>query len=325
MWSFRSHRRIRREAADWVARLGGGADEGDHAAFRSWYNEDRRHAEAYDRMAAIWSASGRLTRQSSKDPEPSRPARGRQAIAFAVAASVVLFVAAAFLLTRGWLPDGGTPTTVTYATARGELREINLPDGSRLLLDAGSRIELRFTAAERRLLLRAGRARFTVSHEGRPFIVEAGTSQVVATGTVFDVSLLDNRLAIVLLEGSVELRRARGNGPAEIRRVAAGSRVVVQGDGEPASGPAARGDLAWPRRMLEFDDVPLGEAVDMANRYGQTQIRVADDEIRRLRVTGAYRAGDTDGLARSLAAAFGLDVQVDPDGNIFLSRSRAAR
>jgi ferric-dicitrate binding protein FerR (iron transport regulator) len=53
---FRTRGRIRREAADWLARLGGGADEESHAAFRRWYDADPRHAEAYDRMAAICSA-----------------------------------------------------------------------------------------------------------------------------------------------------------------------------------------------------------------------------------------------------------------------------
>lgn len=319
---FSKRERIRREAANWVARLGGGADESEHTAFRAWYAADDRHAEAYDRMAAIWSASGRLPPSSVAEVEANRPGRRHPAFAYALAASLIVLAAAAFLLTRGSQPVEPGASAITYATARGELREVSLPDGSRLLLDAGSRIELRFTGAERRLLLREGRARFTVAHEPRPFIVEAGLSQVVATGTVFDVSLLGDRLAVVLLEGSVEVRRARANGPAEVRRLTAGNRIVVEREREPVVGRAGRGDLAWPRRMLEFDDVPLGEAVDIANRYSRSQIRIADDEVRRLRVTGAYRAGDVAGLARSLAAAFDLHVETGAAGNMTLSARR---
>jgi transmembrane sensor len=193
------------------------------------------------------------------------------------------------------------------------------------MLDAGSRVEIAFSAAERRLFLREGRARFSVAHEARPFIVQAGQDQVVATGTVFDVSVLDNRLSVVLLEGSVEIRQSRGPAPPAVRRLMAGHRLVLEERGEAATAPIARGDTSWANRMLEFDDLPLGQAVEMANRYSVTQIRVEEDAVRRLRVTGAYRAGDAAGLARGLAAAFDLRLSTDPDGNPRLSREAPAR
>lgn len=323
MWIFGSRQRIRQEAADWVARLGGGAGESDHAAFRAWYEADRRNAEAYDRMAAIWSASGRLSMPAPAEVESG--ASGRRRFGYAIAASVVALAAVVLLLMRGPLLEDGATPPVAYATPHGELRQIVLPDGSRVMLDAGSRIELAFSGHERRLVLREGRARFAVAHEARPFIVQAGPNQVVATGTVFDVSLLNDRLSVVLLEGSVELRQARGSAPAAVHRLTAGRRLVVQGETMPVSAPVARGDTSWARRMLEFDDVPLGEAVETANRYSRVQVRLADDQVRSLRVTGAYRAGDAAGLARSLAAAFDLELRTEPDGTLTLSRRAAAR
>ena len=323
MGIFRSGRRIRREAAEWVARLGGGADESEHAAFRTWYETDRRNAEAYDRMAALWSASGQLSRPAAAEIG-ERGGRSYR-FAYAIAASVLVLAAVALLLLRGPSFGTGAQPPVSYATSHGELRQIALPDGSRVMLDAGSSIEVAFSDGERRLVLREGRARFAVAHEARPFIVQAGANQVVATGTLFDVSLLENRLSVVLLEGTVEVRQLRGSTPPTVRRMEAGRRLVVQGENPPVSAPAASADTSWARRMLEFDDVPLGEAVETANRYSRVQIRLADDRIASLRVTGAYRAGDAAGLARSLAAAFDLELRTDPDGNLMLSRRAPAR
>lgn len=323
MGIFGSRRRNRREAAEWVARLGGGAGESDHAAFRAWYEADPRNAEAYDRMAAIWSASSQLSKPTAADVAEGGGPSHR--LAYAIAASLLLMAAAALLLLRGSFFGTERQGPDVYATSHGELRQIVLPDGSRVMLDAGSRIEVAFSEAERRLVLRDGRARFAVAHEARPFIVQAGASQVVATGTLFDVSLLDHRLSVVLLEGRVEVRQARGSAPPTVRRLEAGNRLVVQGEGAPVSTSASRGDTSWARHMLEFDDVPLGEAVETANRYSQVQIRLADAEIGRLRVTGAYRAGDAAGLARSLAAAFDLELRAGPDGNLTLSRRPPAR
>lgn len=323
MWIFRSRRRIRREAAEWVARLGGGAGESDHVAFRAWYDADPRHGEAYDRMAAIWSAAGKLDRPHSVGRATGSV--GRHGFAYAVAASVLALVAVALLLTRGPSPADPSGPAPVYATSRGEIRQVELPDGSRVMLDAGSRLELAFSDAERRLVLREGRARFSVAHERRPFIVQAGTDQVVATGTVFDVSLLESRLSVVLIEGSVEVRQSGQSGPPTVHRLTAGRRLVVQGDSPPASAPSARGDISWADRMLEFDDTPLGQAIGSANRYSRVQIRVEGDGIGSLRVTGAYRAGDAAGLAQSLAAAFDLDLRTAPDGTITLSRRAPGR
>jgi len=323
MGIFRSGSRIRREAAEWVARLGGGADESEHAAFRTWYEADQRNAEAYDRMAAIWSASGQLSRSAAPKAD-ERGWRSRR-FGYAVAASVLALVAVALLLMRGPFFGTEAQAPAVYATSRGELRQIVLPDGSRVMLDTVSRIEVAFSDTERRLVLHEGRARFAVAHEARPFIVQAGANQVVATGTLFDVSLLDDRLSVVLLEGTVEVRQTRGSAPPAVRRLEAGNRLVMQGEGAPVSTPAGRGDTSWARRMLEFDDVPLGEAVETANRYSRVQIRLADAQTRSLRVTGAFRAGDAAGLARSLAAAFDLELRTDSDGNLSLSRRASAR
>lgn len=317
---FRSGRRVRREAAEWVARLGGGAGERDHTAFRAWYEQDSRNAEAYDRMAAIWSASGRLN--PSAAAAPRKPSNGGLWI-YAIAASILVAGALAFFL-RGMVPGQAEPDTV-YATSRGEVREFPLPDGSRVTLDTASRIELAFTDSERRIFLRAGRARFSVAHEPRAFIVDAGGNEVVATGTVFDVSLLENRVSVALLQGTVEVRQGHGSAARAATRLTAGNRLVLAGQSAPISFRIAPSDTSWVRQMLEFDDMPLGEVVAMANRYSNTQIRLDGDAVRALRVTGAYRAGDAAGLARGLAAAFGLRVSTDADGHLRLSVRGPAR
>ena len=70
--------------------------------------------------------------------------------------------------------------------------------------------------------------------------------------------------------------------------------------------------------MLQFDDTPLGQAVEQAGRHGRPHVRLADPVIADLRVTGAFRAGDTMGFAESVAAAFDLALERGPDGSLWL-------
>lgn len=302
-----------------MVRLAGQASSDDHAAFRRWRDADPRHAEAHDRVAAIWNQAGRLSRSAAAgnmraEPRPGRPLAFR----FALAASLAAVVLVTTLLPGfRWLP-GSAPEQepMIFAAAVGEIREVWLPDGSRLTLDSASRVEADFAEAERRLTLSEGRARFQVAHEARPFVVRAGFSEVVATGTLFDVSLIGGRTTVLLLEGSVEVRARDDQRKPE--RLAPGQKLILAASAPAERRPAARGEAVWPTRMLEFDEIRLDEAAALSNRYNRVQLQLGDDRIRGLRVSGAFRAGDVAGFARSLATAFGLHVVRQPDGNLLL-------
>ena len=314
----KSRSRIRREASDWVARLAEHASAEDQAAFRRWRDADPRHAEAYDRIASIWLQAGQLSPRSrgvaGAAPSSARPRTFRFALAASLAAVAIFSV---LLLGSRWLPESGSQQqAMLLAAAVGEIRQVNLPDGSRLTLDSASKVEADFTKNQRTLTLVEGRARFQVAHEARPFVVRAGSSEVVATGTLFDVSLMGGRTDVVLLQGSVEVRTKDGR--SRTQRLEPGQKLTVAAAGPPERRPATRTDAAWPTRMLEFDNTRLDEAAALANRYNQVQLKLGDERIRGLRVSGAFRAGDIAGLARSLAAAFDLRVITQADGSLLL-------
>jgi transmembrane sensor len=321
----KSRARIRREASDWVVRLAEDASAEDHAAFRRWHDADPRHAEAYARLAGIWNQASRLSPLPAAGVQanlrPERPGVFGFALAASLAAAILVSV---LLLGSRWLPGPGSQQeTMMFAAAVGEIREIQLPDGSRLTLDSSSRVEAVLTKAERKLTLREGRARFQVAHEARPFAVRAGSSEVVATGTLFDVSLIGGRTTVLLLEGSVEVRAA-GSPQAQAprpERLKPGQKLILAGSAPAERRQATSGDKNWPGPMLEFDRTRLDEAAALSNRYSKAQLRLGNERIRGLRVSGAFRVGDVAGLARSLAAAFELRVVTLPDGSLLLAEA----
>ena len=322
----KSRSRIRREASDWVSRLANDATEEDRAAFAHWREADPRHAEVYDRIAAIWNQAGQLSRPYAGTVRTAATSERPRAFGFALAASLAAAVLVSVLLLGSrLLPGSGSQQEpMLLAAAVGEIREIGLPDGSRVTLDSGSRVEAAFAKSERKLTLREGRARFQVAHDGRPFVVRAGSSEVVATGTLFDVSLLGGRTTVVLLQGSVEVRAAgsRQTPEPKVERLKPGQKLILLGSAPAEPRPATRSDTVWPARMLEFNNNRLDEAVAVANRYSKVRLKLGDERIGGLRVSGTFRAGDSAGLARSLAAAFDLRIITQPDGNLLLVDSK---
>jgi transmembrane sensor len=320
--------RLRVEAAEWCARLSDASDPADRAAFEKWYSASPDHAEAYDRIAAEQRAS-RMLGESDLARQPIlgswAPRRG-SGIRFALAgAAIAVAVLAVVLLGAREVGPGlvASAQTAAFATGAGAARTVVLADGSSVEMSPSSELRVAFSKGERRLRLDRGEARFSVAHEARRFVVLAGAAEVVAHGTVFVVRLDRGRATVSLIRGSVDVSYVERSAPRAGRRfrtLQPGERILVPAAAPQAPAPAREGSTpAAPTSvMLEFDDTPLSQAIEQANRRSREQIRLGDPSLANLRVTGAFRVGDSRSLAEALAAAFGLSAEEVAGGGFLL-------
>lgn len=335
-----SRREIAEQAATWATRLANGRmPENQRRQFEAWLHADPAHEvalceilDAWDsveryaatadvmtlREAALSFARRQLNRRTGS------VARRRRVIGFAAAGVMAL---AAVLMAAWWrlAPD-------IHETGVGERQVVVLADGSRLSLDADSLVTVNYSRERRRLALKRGRARFEVVRNPlRPFSVSAADELVVATGTAFSVELLRKQVRVVLYEGRVVVLDRDGRGAR--RTVAVGRRAVPADQlltpGRelilPAQPPAqsagvaavvTRADpirsLSWEAGLLVFEDESLDTVVERMNRYATRPLRIGDEEAAALRISGVFRAGDTDALIQGLAAAFDVRVRNEP-------------
>lgn len=312
---------LRREAANWLARLQSGRDPEIQRKFQQWH-ADPRNAAAFARVRGFYEQAG-LLRQSpilaSQRHEPAtRKAEWRPLPALAAAVAVVVLVPVGVVLLRnGGLALGGTEA-VMLMTQVGEIRQVELADGSKVTLDTATKLDVVIGRSRRTAHLRYGRARFQVAKADTPFVVETASSTVSTRDGVIDVEQVGGQGAIHVLTGAAEVRGADAGHSAPVA-LGAGE-AVMGGAGGADRKVAVAGAPDWTRGMLQFDGTPLSEAVALANRYSERRILLLGD-LGGLRVTGAFRAGDTGGLARALAAAFGLSLQQNGEGNLVLSRN----
>ena len=189
-------RKMVAEAAAWITRLHGSSRSAEvEAGFREWLAADAGHAAAFEGMTEIWDTmpavpAGQLPRVVVLPRSPVSRPWVRAAAAIALCA----VIACAFV----YLPRG-----LSYATETGEQRIVNLDDGSRVSLNSGTRMAIRFADHERRIVLEEGEAYFEVAQDSRrPFVVVAGTHRVTALGTSFVVRYEGDRTAVVLVDGA---------------------------------------------------------------------------------------------------------------------------
>lgn len=316
-------KRIRDEAAQWYARLNNTTITTETLrAFRAW-RTDERHADAYAEIEAFWRRVGKL----QNDPEIQRaagealarekkprlgplPRPGGRTLA-AAALVLLLGLAAAF----AW------PSLVgrTYAAAVGEQRFVTLADGSRLRLDTDTEVRVRLAPRLRRVELLRGRAFFEVAHDAaRPFLVRAGTTEVRALGTRFDVRRDRDDVAVTLVEGKVRVE-GQADHRAQTWTLTPGQQVVV---GPPAATPAvhavdAEAAVSWTSGRLVFQGRPLGEAVAEVNRYARRKVVLQDEALAARPISGVFDIGDTPAFVAAVSDLFGLRAE-DRSGEIVL-------
>lgn len=316
---------LRRQAAHWLARLQSSRDPDIARKFQRWRDADPRHAVAFDRVRRSYEQAGLLRHSRSvgsvEQGKVTRKDKWQARPALAAAAAVAVVVSAGALIVRGgMLPFGGTDA-VMLTTSVGEIRQVSLADGSKLTLDTSTKVDLDIARSHRRAHLRYGRARFQIVQADEPFVVETDSTTISTRQGVVDVEQVGQERRVEVLAGVVDVRGPR-QAPGSPLALGPRQSLTINSAGDARTATVASA-TDWTGGMLQFDGTPLGDAVALANRYSNRHIILAGD-LSAMQVTGAFRAGDTIGLAKALATAFGLTLQQGADGNLVLSRAPAA-
>jgi transmembrane sensor len=316
-------------AIDWLVRLQGEAvTESDWRAFDAWLTASPAHAQAYDAALAFdqrLDLDARLIeRQAEAAPVVAkviqlRPAR-RALFWSTGAALAAAFVAGAVLLPSSGLL-GGHETL--YSTGVGERRTIALEDGSRIELNASSRLSVRFDRRGRHVNLGDAQAFFDVAKDSaRPFLIEAGDTQVRVVGTAFDVRRRDGQVAVNVQRGLVEVRPHRQDGAAPFRlRPGQGlSHSEGQVDDARVATVALEEVAGWRQGRLIYRDQPLSQIVGDMNRLFPRPVKLGDAKAGDMRLSGVLIVDEQGAMVDRLSHLLPVRTTTTDDAIVIQAR-----
>ncbi|WP_431513134.1 FecR domain-containing protein [Variovorax sp. DAIF25] len=288
------------QAIQWFVQLSSGVQGAyDQAAFDAWHRAHADHARAWQRLqgvhAPLQAAQGRVT-----------PALARAALRQAAnvssrrrALKTLAWVGAgggAILLVQHRWSDGG-PLAGALADARtavGERRRLQLPDGTQLLLNTATSIDIRFDGQERRLLLHAGEIQVSTAHDdqGRPFVVTTRDGTLTPVGTRFVVRRIvsddaEDGTLLSVSEGAVQVRTALQPAEQPPTLVPAGRQLRFTRGGIGAPSALDESASSWTGGMLTAEGMRLVDFVAELDRYRLGRLRCAP-EVAQLRITGSW-------------------------------------
>ncbi len=305
------------------------------ARLAAWRNRGAAQELAYHEAVRRWQMLGAVApdmRERFRQDVPHNPAPGlsrRTVLGLGVAGACTA------LLGTGWYWRQPLYRE-THATGPGRLAYAEVPDrdsgdgrGTRIDLNADTRLEVRLYRGERVAALERGEALFTVSPDpARPFRVHTRAGVIEVVGTVFTVSDRGGPVSVSVQEGHVRFSPApretrwsmlQRGGPA-VDLYANQAVTWREGQLEPVRGIEPDSVAAWRNGWLWFDNQTLDEALPAFNAYRSRPLLPASRDVGMLRLTGRFRSADADHVAAQLEAALPVQAHTRASGAVELRR-----
>jgi len=203
-----------------------------------------------------------------------------------------------------------------YQTPIGQRQSVQLADGSQLLLDGASDLEVSWHLRTRQTRLAQGQVLFEVAPmRYRPFLVDAGRASVRVVGTRFTVDRQQDDVRVSVAEGRVAVRAG-----AAATLLDPGQQVRVQ-DGR--LGALTTIDVAavdaWKDGQLLFARTPLREVLGVIQRYHDKPLRLADPALGSLPVSGVFDSAQVERLLSLLPGILPVTVSRAADGSVLVA------
>ncbi len=232
-------------------------------------------------------------------------------------------VVAGLLFGTFWWLNKAIPDTI-YRTGYGQVRHVQLPDGSELTLNSNSEVRLPPSWGERpirEIWLKGEGFLHVMNRKGKSqprFIVHTGELDVEVLGTAFNVKSRHNKADVGLQSGSIRLQLAS--------RDTVKSLLMRPGDAigyQPATGQLTRRLVrmdqmaAWRHGVLLLDDMTLREVGQfIEDTYGH-QVVIRSPLLASRVLNGSVPTKNERALLEGIAVSLDVPVHFDKGTVVF--------
>ncbi len=317
--------------------------------FENWLNKDAKHRQYYEQIKQLY----RNTELFVSDPVCKEDLtnilsggiknKQRKKTIFSVLKKYIknniklIFIegtiaAAAFIGLFFIFQSQNALKTDLYLTEVAEEATIILKDGSKIILNTDTHVEVTFSQKTRSVNLIQGQAYFKVAKDPlRPFIVKFYKGQITALGTEFDIYLQPSQVQVTLLEGAVKLEHSKSMeninrkvklSDQYVRVIAVQGKKAIRVEMREEylggnSYVSEKDATAWKTGSIIFDSEPLSNIIKEINRYSKNKISLEDKDMANIKISGHFSTNAME-TVKMLEEYLELISHQDSKGNIQL-------
>lgn len=263
-------------------------DKRDHIEEEIWFSSvDEKELAKYDKDAAFAAFQQRVA-----EYEQQKPQRNWRWLKYAAAIAALLVVVSYSSYRGGQFQLEAQMSDIVIEAPQGSRSQMTLPDGSKVWLNAGSKISYsQGFSLVNRLVMIVGEGYFEVArNEQLPFSVKSDNIEVEVLGTKFNFRDYpsDATATVSLSEGSVAMNSVTH--PKEDQLLKPGQRATVDkktGKIEVEEYEVTNA-IQWTNGKLIFDGEPLRDIIRDLERSYNVSITVKNSELYGLRFYGDF-------------------------------------
>ncbi|MCU0392140.1 MAG: FecR domain-containing protein [Thermoflexibacter sp.] len=266
--------------------------------------------------------------QIAKEFSPSNQKLGKQVFLnknvyiYRIAVSLSLLMIVGVLVWYNYLRF----EPMVYQTKYGQMQTIVLPDGSKVTLNANSRLEInsKWKDTESRRVNLVGEAYFEVEKKrttNQKFIVHTADLDVVVLGTSFDVNSRNIKTQVVLKEGAITLKLHQQNNSNH-------QQEVVMQVGELVEFSKKDNKLLkknvntekfslWREHKLFFEDTPMKEIAQLIQENYGLKVSFEEETLASRKISGTLPNQNLQILLSSIETIFSVKITQQNDQLIF--------
>ena len=205
----------------------------------------------------------------------------------------------------------------TISTLNNDRQTVQLPDGSTVKLNSGSLIKFpeKFKDEKREIKLE-GEAFFSVTKNGKPFVITTENAKITVLGTEFNVWTRDKKTKVIVKEGRVNLEQIKAKNENVI--LLKNQESIITENSKPLPPQNVNADylLGWLNNKLVFNRTPLNEIVGELERFYNVKIKLADNGLKNLTLTGSFGNQKADSVLSMICLALNLKfIKTDSNQN----------
>ena len=340
------------EASLWITKIDRTLSNKEKLSLSKWLAVSEENIQVFIEVAQLWDKMDTLHRLADLFPKGSSIYQNSISKLWkgALVASIALTLSLSLLMFSDGFPSNGQENLFAksnlhgiFETRVGESETINLPDGSKVVLNTDTLAEVRFAKHARIIELKRGELHIDVAHDkSRPLSILVAGKIIQAVGTAFNVEVRNDSIELIVTDGKVlvadiDIHAKDLNSidigiplPRTSVAISKGEKINLQPIGlsqlsnfkeevihiEPIDIAAS---LSWRTGNLIFRGESLEDAMAEISRYSNIAIELDDDrDLRMIRVAGMFKTGDIIGLLNVLEQNFDIQHQRISEHEIFL-------
>ncbi|MDN5203601.1 FecR domain-containing protein [Fulvivirgaceae bacterium BMA10] len=290
---------------------------------KEWYKEIRHPVAKFDYAKSLEKLRTKIRNAEQEEQRTLAFGMPFEKRTLYIAASVVIFLAIGFLgKTLLYNQDfQKQPHFLSYKTERGERKLIELPDGSKVHLNAETTIQYPsdFSGKERKINL-SGEAFFSVKRDTkRPFIVNSGDVSTTVLGTSFNVSAFTGNNTYVTVEsGKVKVANEENNSEIILTK---GEQAIYDKSMNAMDKMVVNigAYTDWRNGFLHFNETTLKQAIEQMEKWYDVTIECDEQTLLERNIRGVYQNESLHEVLEDMQFMFELKYEFVNDSLIMIT------